>query len=205
MDQYWKILGVRPSSQSEEELKKTFRRLALKHHPDKGGNEEHFKQITEAYEILTGKRKVRRRPPPPRPPVTRPIPKPPKPKIRKVDHDICAFCRGTGRYDEQLCHYCYGVGRVVRQQYSRAVSRPRPPKKKVEYTYDSYDICHICGGLGKWKPHCEVCLGTGNVVGGDEQNSTIVRECTNCKIMTCKECEGRGRIYLGKRKGYRWV
>ena len=42
------ILGVTRSS-STEDIKRAFRSLALVHHPDKGGSEELFKQISEAY------------------------------------------------------------------------------------------------------------------------------------------------------------
>lgn len=37
---------------SQDEVKKAFRSLAQKHHPDKGGDEKRFKQITEAYATL---------------------------------------------------------------------------------------------------------------------------------------------------------
>jgi len=50
----YKILGV-PRNASEDEIKKAYHNLAMKHHPDKGGDEERFKQISEAYAILTGK------------------------------------------------------------------------------------------------------------------------------------------------------
>ena len=162
MDEFWNILGVRPGSQSKEELKKTYRRLAFKHHPDKGGSEDHFKQITEAYEVLTGKRRIRRRPPPPKP---RPRP-PPTPTYRRP---------------------------------------PPPPKRRVEYVYDSYENCNSCGGRGRWKSYCDACFGTGNIVEGGSNDSTVVRKCRGCRVTTCKECRGNGRIYLGKRKGYRWV
>lgn len=36
-----------------DEIKKAFRKLALKAHPDKGGDPEVFKEITVAYEVLT--------------------------------------------------------------------------------------------------------------------------------------------------------
>ena len=57
---YYEILGVTRNA-SEEEIKKTYRRLAMKHHPDRNSNdkaaEEKFKQIKEAYEVLSDGRK----------------------------------------------------------------------------------------------------------------------------------------------------
>ncbi len=53
---YYKILGVGKGA-SEEEVKKAFRRLAHKYHPDKGGDEKKFKEINEAYQVLSSKEK----------------------------------------------------------------------------------------------------------------------------------------------------
>lgn len=49
---YYDILGVKKDA-SADEIKKAFRRLARKHHPDAGGSEEKFKEINEAYEVLS--------------------------------------------------------------------------------------------------------------------------------------------------------
>lgn len=49
---YYKILGVEKNA-SADDLKKAFRGLAHKHHPDKpGGDAEKFKEINEAYQVL---------------------------------------------------------------------------------------------------------------------------------------------------------
>lgn len=38
---------------SEAEIKKAFRKLSIKHHPDKGGDKVHFQKIQRAYEVLS--------------------------------------------------------------------------------------------------------------------------------------------------------
>ena len=49
------ILGVERTA-SENKIKTAFRKLALSYHPDKGGDAEKFKEINNAYEILTERR-----------------------------------------------------------------------------------------------------------------------------------------------------
>jgi len=53
---YYSILGINKGA-SEEEIKKAFRKLAHKYHPDKGGDEKKFKEINEAYQVLSNKEK----------------------------------------------------------------------------------------------------------------------------------------------------
>jgi len=54
---YYKILGVEKNA-SEDEIKKAFRKLAHAHHPDKsGGDEAKFKEASEAYAVLSDKKK----------------------------------------------------------------------------------------------------------------------------------------------------
>jgi curved DNA-binding protein CbpA len=49
--EYYDILGILPDA-SEKEIKKAYRRKAMKIHPDRGGNTEDFKKLSEAYEVL---------------------------------------------------------------------------------------------------------------------------------------------------------
>ena len=53
---YYKTLGV-PRTASQDEIKKAFRKLARTHHPDAGGDEAKFKEINEAYEVLSDQKK----------------------------------------------------------------------------------------------------------------------------------------------------
>lgn len=53
---YYQTLGV-PRTASADEIKKAFRKLARTHHPDAGGDEAKFKEINEAYEVLSDEKK----------------------------------------------------------------------------------------------------------------------------------------------------
>jgi len=56
MKNYYDALGVSETA-SDNEIKSAFRKLAAKHHPDKGGDEKKFKEINEAYDTLKNTQK----------------------------------------------------------------------------------------------------------------------------------------------------
>ncbi len=55
---YYETLGIDKKA-TQDDVKKAFRKLAQKHHPDKGGDEAKFKEITEAYSVLSDEKKRR--------------------------------------------------------------------------------------------------------------------------------------------------
>ena len=58
LSRYYKVLGL-PESASQSEIRRKYREMVMHYHPDKsGGSQEKFIAITEAYEYLSGKKKV---------------------------------------------------------------------------------------------------------------------------------------------------
>mmetsp|Transcript_39197 Transcript_39197/g.94765 ORF Transcript_39197/g.94765 Transcript_39197/m.94765 type:complete len:413 (+) Transcript_39197:229-1467(+) len=55
-EKLYEVLGVSKDA-DEKEIKKAYRKMAVKHHPDKGGDEHFFKEVNAAYEILSDPKK----------------------------------------------------------------------------------------------------------------------------------------------------
>ena len=53
---YYSILGV-PKNASDQELRKAYKKASMQHHPDRGGDEEEFKKVNEAYSTLSDPQK----------------------------------------------------------------------------------------------------------------------------------------------------
>ncbi|MCX6824800.1 MAG: DnaJ domain-containing protein [candidate division SR1 bacterium] len=53
---YYNILGVKEDA-SPEEIKKAFKKAAVKHHPDKGGDKKKFQEMNEAYQVIGDEKK----------------------------------------------------------------------------------------------------------------------------------------------------
>lgn len=56
MKDYFKILGVEPNA-NEDEIRSAYKKLAMKHHPDRGGDQAVFQDVQEAYSTLTDPQK----------------------------------------------------------------------------------------------------------------------------------------------------
>ncbi len=54
----YEVLGV-PRDATDEDIKRAYKKLAMQHHPDKGGDAEQFQKISQAYETLSDPEKRR--------------------------------------------------------------------------------------------------------------------------------------------------
>lgn len=213
---YYKTLGVEKNA-SETEIKKAYRKLAQQFHPDTGkGDEKKFKEVNEAYEVLSDKQK------------------------RAQYDQFGSAGPGFGQggfgaggfqgFDFSNVNFEFGGGfgdifdtffgggqratkkkgpqkgtdieMVVQISFEEAVSGT---SKEIEVS--AYATCDRCGGMGA-EPgsslkDCEACSGTGQQVKlqrtpfGQIQTSTVCKTCQGAGKVPekkCKNCKGEGRI-----------
>lgn len=207
---YYDLLGI-DSSASLEEIKRAYRRLAHRYHPDKNPNnpaaEGHFRQITEAYEVLqdVGKRAAydRQGPSPGRKGFEgfRPSPGFSGPRD--------AF---DGIFDEILQDFFGAEGRKAKKKrgadlrYSLEISLEEAAfgsSKKVRFNRKS--ICPVCKGSrcapGTGPERCSYCQGTGSLQ--SHQGFFVVETaCERCKgegeyiPRPCPRCGGGGHLRI---------
>src|SRR5262249_55792932 len=195
---YYSVLGV-PASASQDEIKKQYRKLAAKHHPDKNPNDpkaaERFKEISEAYQVLgdAEKRKQydtmrslgafggfggggQRRGGPQPGGAGAPNP----------------FASGSGHVDAFNDVGLGGIGDLFSSMFgsTQRGARPRGPERGQDIE-SQLSIPFRVAALGGKVPielevneECSTCHGTGAAPGA--------------KIQTCPECQGRGTISFGQ-------
>ena len=188
MKDHYKTLGVGRAA-PKEEIKKAYRKLASKHHPDKGGDEEKFKEINEAYSVLSdddkrreydtghGHHRTRRRP------------------DSNQWEGFSDFFRNVHRRQntrrptsDRDIKFNFGV---TLEQIKKGVVESIPYKVKVS--------CDPCSGKGGTNPErCENCAGSGMVSRYNRFGTIINTQCNTCKgrgisfDMICGKCYGDG-------------
>jgi DnaJ-class molecular chaperone len=169
---YYDILGLQPNA-SPEEVKKAYKKQALQHHPDHGGDEEKFKEVTEAYEILTGKRD--------------------NPEVHFQGQDPL----------KDIYDFMSSMNDRTAGQWKRSRSPEHDKDVPIEFTLSVEDIkqgvedtvtyrkskpCNKCGGAGgKEKIKCEICKGTGKV-----EDRRVQGNMTFSTVYPCPGCKGAG-------------
>lgn len=212
---YYEVLGV-PRNASEEEIKKSYRKLAMKYHPDRNpgdmASEEKFKEAAEAYEVLRDQEK--------------------RGIYDRYGHD---GLRGTGFtgfrgfedifssfgdiFEDFFGFSGFGGFSEARQRssaqrgsdlrYDLSITLEEAASgKETEIAFDNLAECKECKGTGA-KPgtstkKCPTCGGRGQVVSSHGFFS-ISRTCSHCKgegsiiADPCSKCKGRGRIKVKKK------
>ncbi len=197
---YYETLGVDKKA-TQDDIKKAFRKLAQKYHPDKGnGDEAKFKEITEAYAILSDER-----------------------KRREYDSygqtfagggaggfgfDPSQFQGGFNGVEFDLNDLFEGFGDIFGGSMGRRtrMKRGRDISVDIEVTFkesilggkrsvliSKVDKCEICEGSGA-KPGtemeaCKTCNGAGRI---HETRQTIMGTIQTQSI--CPTCEGSGKV-----------
>jgi molecular chaperone DnaJ len=199
---YYEILGISKSA-SADEIKKAFRRLAVKFHPDKeGGDEAKFKEINEAYEVLKDNAKRQR--------------------YDQFGHagvgggasggaggnpfegfqgfggqgqninfdlgDIFGSFFGGGPGSQQRARRGQDIATEITLDFDEAIFG-----LEKEMTLNLEDACKHCKGSGAEPGHstksCPTCRGTGQVNRGI---NTIFGQIN--QAMTCDACHGSGKV-----------
>ena len=141
----YEILGVSPGA-SKEQITRAFRKLAIKNHPDKGGDSEKYQAIRVAYDEI----KNRKTPEPPkgegnnlRISITVPLRDVAEGRVRAIRYVKKVSCKTCKRVD---CRSCGGTGRDP----VSLVMKPGKPCKKCSGSghLRSPDGCRECGGAG---------------------------------------------------------
>ncbi len=204
---YYDILGLDKKA-TQDDVKKAFRKLAQKHHPDKGGNEAKFKEITEAYSILSDEKKRREYDSYGQ---TFPGGGPGAQGAGMGGFDFSNFqgfnSAGMGGVEFDISDLFGGMaGDIFGNGARRGVKRGRDISLDIEITFKDSILgakrsvlitkvgkCDICEGTGA-KPKtemetCKTCNGVGSI---RESRSSVFGPIMTDRV--CPNCEGAGKV-----------
>lgn len=173
MEDYYQILGVNQNA-TQDEIKKSYRKLAVEHHPDKGGDENKFKKISEAYDTLGDETK--------------------RSQYDNQQRNPFAGMGGGGfnpfedMFSQMRSQRKRAVPDKIVEIIVGAVESYNGSEKNI--TYSRKHNCAGCNGTGGEKINCSSCGGNGFITQqiGTGLFTQIIRQ-------NCNYCEGRGFSY----------
>ncbi|EKU23119.1 DnaJ subfamily A member 2-like protein, partial [Nannochloropsis gaditana CCMP526] len=183
--EFYKILGVNTDA-NEGDIKKAYRKLALKNHPDKGGDPEKFKEITMAYEVLSD----------------------PEKRKRYDQYGKDGLEEGSMHNPEDIFSMFFGGGRRGPSGPRKGEDIRHPLKvtlddlyngKKCHLAINRDKLCGACEGLGGKKGaerSCSTCNGRGVTVQLRQIGPGMVQQ----SQMPCSVCRGAGKTMSEKDK-----
>lgn len=215
MKDYYKILGVEKGA-SEADIKQAYRKMAHRYHPDKqGGDEQKFKEVNEAYQVLSSKEKRQQYD---RFGTAEPFGFGGGPSGNPFGGFGFDFEGGSMPDVEDLFEMFFGGAarggkrRAYRQgsdlQYAAMVDLEEVfAGTKKTIVFPTQVACGACEGLGYDKKagmtSCTKCGGRGEVKESKRTffgNFTQVKECRECRgageapNKPCAKCSGTGRV-----------
>lgn len=187
MENYYEILGVSENA-SQEDIKKAFRTKSKTMHPDKGGNEEDFKKINEAYDTLGDQNK--------------------RAQYDNQKNNPFANMGGGDPFGDMFNSFFSGFGQQQRRAPEKIVDLnvgvvDSFVGKELMTTFTRKVQCSPCKGQGGERITCNVCQGQGHIIQrmGNSFFSNLVKTvCVSCGgkghtfKTTCNICHGDGRL-----------
>lgn len=169
IDNYYEILGVEENA-SQDDIKKKYRQLAKENHPDTGGNEELFKKISTAYDILGDEQKRQTYDQQRKNPYGGSF------NFNDVFNSMFGNRQNSNQRPVHTSNITVNIGTI--NSYKGG---------KHTLSFRRQAACDPCKGTGGDKTVCNFCSGTGNVVKQFGNGSFF-----QMMQVPCETCHGRG-------------